>query len=106
MEQESQLINRPQKSLISGSSNIQRKGRLISSNIVHGSFQISSRNSHVDGESNDSKKNVDEELRVLLVPTPGAQMAKKALKTPDNNNRVKNPHKSNTMYKDSHMMAL
>jgi len=43
---------------------------------------------------------VDEELRVLSVPTPGA------LKTPDNNNRVKDPHKSNTMYKDSHMMAL
>jgi putative Mn2+ efflux pump MntP len=43
-----------------------------------------------------------EESRILT--TLGAWMAKKALKTPDNNNE--DPHKSSTMYKYSHMMAL
>jgi hypothetical protein len=61
------------------------KGRLKSSNIVHGSSQISSRNFHVNGESNDSKKNVDEESKVLLVIILKVRMVKKALKTPDNN---------------------
>jgi len=58
VEQESQLISGPQKSSISGSSNIPWKGRLRSSNIVDGSFQTSSRNPHVDDESSDSKKSV------------------------------------------------
>jgi hypothetical protein len=56
-----------------------------SSNIVHGSSQTSSRNFHVDGESNDSKKNVDEESKVLLVIIFKVRMAKKTFKTPDNN---------------------
>jgi hypothetical protein len=43
--------------------------------LVHGSFQTSSKNSHVDGESSDSKKNVDEQSRVPLVITPKARMA-------------------------------
>ncbi len=54
MEQESQLINGPQESSISGSSNIPWKGILRSSNIIHGSSQTSSRNCHVDDESSDS----------------------------------------------------
>jgi hypothetical protein len=53
VEQESQLISGPQEFSISGSSNIPWKGRLRSSNIVHGSSQTSSRNPHVDDESND-----------------------------------------------------
>ncbi len=61
VEQESQLINGPQESLISGSNNIPWKGRLISSNIVHGSFQTSFKNLHVDDEASDSKKSVGEE---------------------------------------------
>jgi hypothetical protein len=88
VEQESQLISGPQESLISGSSSTPRKGRLRSSNIIHGSSQTSSRNYHVNDESNDSEKSVDEESRILLVTTPRARMAKKALKTPDNNNGV------------------
>ncbi len=32
-----------------------------------------------------------EELIIILVITPGAQMAKKTLKTPDNNNGVRRP---------------
>jgi len=50
----------PQESSISGSSNTPWKGRLRSSNIIHGSFQTSSINSHVDGESSESKKNEGE----------------------------------------------
>ncbi len=57
-----------------------------SSNIVDGSSQTSSRNSHVDDESSDSEKNVGGESRIPLVTTPRARMAKKALKIPDNNN--------------------
>jgi hypothetical protein len=53
MEQESQLINGPQKSSINGSSNTPWKGRLRSSNIVCGSFQTSFKKFHVDGELND-----------------------------------------------------
>jgi hypothetical protein len=53
VEQESQLISGPQESSISGCSNIPWKGRLRSSNIVHGSFQTSSINPHVDDELND-----------------------------------------------------
>jgi hypothetical protein len=41
--------------------------QIRSSNIIHDSFQTSSKNSHVNGELSDSKKNVDEELRVPLV---------------------------------------
>jgi transposase InsO family protein len=41
VEQKSQLINGPQESSISGSSNTPWKGRLRSSNIVHGSSQTS-----------------------------------------------------------------
>jgi hypothetical protein len=91
VEQESQLISGPQESSINESSSIPWKGRLRSSNIVHGSSQTSSRNPHVDDELNDSEKNVGEELRIPLVTTPGAWMAKKALKTFDNNSGVQKP---------------
>jgi len=86
--QESQLISGPQESSISGFSSTPWKGRLISSNIVHGSSQTSSRNSHVDGESSDSEKNEGEESRIISVTSPGARMAKKVLKTPDNNSEI------------------
>jgi hypothetical protein len=85
VEKKSQLISGPQKSSISGSSSTPWKGRLISSNIVHGSSQTSFRNPHVDDESNDSEKSVGEESRIPSITTPGTRMAKKALKTPDNN---------------------
>jgi hypothetical protein len=49
VEQESQLINGPQESSISGSSSTPWKG-ILRSSIVHGRSQTSSRNSHVDGE--------------------------------------------------------
>jgi hypothetical protein len=88
VEQESQLISGPLKSTISGSSSTPWKGILRFSNIVHGSFQTSSRNSHVDDESSDSEKNVGEESRIPLVTTLGARMAKKVLKTPNNNSGV------------------
>ncbi len=88
VEQKSQLINGPQESSISGSSSTPWKGRLRSLNIVHGSFQTSSRNLHVDDESNDSEKCVGEESRITSVTTFGARMAKRTLKTPDNNNGV------------------
>jgi hypothetical protein len=78
----------PQKSSISGSNSTPWKGILKSSNIVHGSFQTSSRNFHVDGESSDIEKSVGEESKVLLIITPRAQMANKALKTLDNNNGI------------------
>jgi hypothetical protein len=89
VEQESQLIGGPQESSISGSSSIPWKGRLRSSNIVDGSSQTSFRNLRVNDESSDSEKSVGEESRILSVTTPGARMAKKALKTPDNNNGVR-----------------
>jgi hypothetical protein len=44
VEQESQLINEPQKFSINGSSSTPWKGRLRSSNIVHGSYQTSLKN--------------------------------------------------------------
>jgi hypothetical protein len=88
VEQESQLISGPQESSISGSSSTPWKGRLKSSNIVDGSSQTSSRNPHVDDESSDSKMNVDGKSRIPLVITSGAPMAKKALKTPANNNGI------------------
>jgi hypothetical protein len=97
VEQESQLISGPQESSISGSSTTPWKGRLRSSNIVDGSFQTSSINSHVDGESNDSEKSVGEESIIPLITTLGARMAKEALNTPNNNSgmqrstRVKYP---------------
>ncbi len=106
VEQESQLISEPQESSISGSSSTPWKKRLRSSNIIHGSSRISSKNSHVDGESNESKKSEGEESRITLVTTPGARMVKKALKTPDNSMKYEDPHESSTLYKDSHMMAL
>jgi len=56
VEQESQLISGPQESSISGSSSTPWKGRLRFSNIVHGSFQTSSKNPHVNDESNDLEK--------------------------------------------------
>ncbi len=59
-----------------------------SSNIIDGSFQTSSKNSHVDDESSDLEKSVGGESKIPSVTTPGAWMAKKALKTPDNNNGV------------------
>jgi len=88
VEQESQLISGPQESM-SGSSNTPWKGRLRSSNIVHGSSQTSSKNSHVDGESSDSEKSEGEESRITSVTTLRARMANKALKTPDNNSGVR-----------------
>jgi hypothetical protein len=97
VEQESQSISGPQKSSISGpqessisgSNNTPWKGRLKSSNIVHGSSQTSSKNLHVDDESSDLEKNVGEESRILSITTPEARMAKKALKTFNNNNGVR-----------------
>jgi hypothetical protein len=77
VEQESQLISGPQESSISGSSNTPWKGRLKSSNIVHGNCQTSSINFLLNGESNDSEKSVGEESRVLSITTPVAWMAKK-----------------------------
>jgi len=50
VEQGSQLISGLQASLISGFNSIPWKDILRFSNIVHGSFQTSSRNFHVDGE--------------------------------------------------------
>jgi hypothetical protein len=81
--------NSPQESSISGSSNIPWKGRLRSSNIVHGSSQTSSRNPHVDDESSDLEKSVSEESRIPSVTTPRVRMAKKGLKTPDNNSGLR-----------------
>ncbi len=89
VEQESQLISGPQDSSISGSNSTPWKGRLRSSNIVDGNPQTSSKNSHVDDESSDSEKSVGGESRIPSVTTPGARMAKKALKTFDNNNGVR-----------------
>jgi hypothetical protein len=89
VEQESQLISGPQESSISGSSSTPWKGKLRSSNIVDGSSQTSSIIFHVDDESSDSKKNVGEESRILSIITLGARMAKKALKTSDNDNGVR-----------------
>jgi len=83
VEQESQLINGPQ-----GSNSIPWKGRLRSSNIVDGNSQTSFRNLHVDDESSDSEKSVGEESRIPSITTPRARMAKKTLKTLDNNNGV------------------
>ncbi len=88
MEQESQLISGPQESSISGYNSTPWKGKLRSSNIINGSSQTSSKNLHVDDESNDSKKSVGEESRIPSVTIPEARMAKKALKTPNNNNGV------------------
>jgi len=88
VEQESQLISGPVESTINGSSSTPWKGRLRFSNIVHGSSQTSSRNFHVDDESSDSEKSVGEESRIPLVTTPGTRMAKKVLKTLNNNNGV------------------
>jgi hypothetical protein len=61
---------------------------LRSSKIVDGSSQISSRNSHVDDESSDSEKSVGGESKIPSITTPEARMAKKVLKTHDNNNGV------------------
>jgi hypothetical protein len=72
VEQESQLISGPQEFSISGSSSTPWKGRLRSSNIVHGSSQTSFRNLHVDDESSDSEKNVGEEPKILSITTPEA----------------------------------
>jgi hypothetical protein len=58
VEQKSKLISGPQESSISGSNNTPWKGRLRSSNIINGSSQTSSKNSHVDDESSDSEKSV------------------------------------------------
>jgi hypothetical protein len=88
VEQKSQLISGPQESSISGFSSTPWKRRLKSSNIIHDSFQISFKKFHVDGESNDSEKNVGEESTILSITILGAYMAKKTLKTPNNNNGV------------------
>jgi hypothetical protein len=88
VEQESQLISGLQESSISGSNSTPWKGRLRSLNIVDGSSQTSSRSPRVDDESSDSEKNVGEESKILSITTPGARMAKKALKTPDDNNGI------------------
>ncbi len=55
---------------------------------MHGSFQTSSKNLHVDPKSSDSQKSVSEESRVPSVTTPQVQIVKKTLKTPDNNNGI------------------
>jgi hypothetical protein len=88
VEQESQLISGPQKSSISGSSSIPWKRILRSSNIVDGSFQTSSINPHVDDELSDLEKSVGEESIIPSITIPRVWMAKKALKTPNNNNGV------------------
>jgi hypothetical protein len=88
VEQESQLISGPQEFSISGSNSTPWKARLRFSNIVDGSSQTSSRNPHVDDDSSDLEKNVVEESRIPSVITPRIRMAKKALKTPNNNNGV------------------
>jgi hypothetical protein len=50
---------------------------------------------------------VGEESKVPSVITFRAQMAKKVLKTPNNKTvKYKDPQESNTLHKDSHMMAL
>jgi hypothetical protein len=89
VEQESQLISGPQESSISGSNSTPWKGRLRSSNIVHGSSQTSSKNPRVDDESNDSEKSVGEESRIPSITIPGTQMDKKTLKTHDNKSGVR-----------------
>jgi hypothetical protein len=89
VKQESQLISGPQESSISESSRTPWKGRLRSSNIVHGNFQTSSKNPHVDDESSDSNKNVGEESKIPLIITHEAWMAKKALKTLNNNSGIR-----------------
>jgi hypothetical protein len=89
MEQESQLISGPQESLISGSSSTPWERRSRSSNIVDGSSQTLFKIPHVNDESSDSEKSVGEESKIHSVTTPGARMAKKALKTPNNNNGVR-----------------
>jgi hypothetical protein len=86
VEQESQLISGPQEFSINGSNSTPWKGRLRSSNIVDGGSQTSSINFHVNDESSDSEKSVGGESRIPSVTTLGARMAKKTLKTPDNNN--------------------
>ncbi len=88
VEHESQLISGPQESSINGSNSTPWKGRLGSSNIVDGSPQTSSRNYHVDDELSDSEMSVGEESRIPSITTLGARMAKKVLKTPNNNNGV------------------
>ncbi len=88
VEQESQLINGPQKSSINGSNSIPWKGRLRSFKHIHGSSQTSSRKYHVDGQLNDLEKSVGEESKVLSVTTPGAEMANKILKTLNNNSGI------------------
>jgi hypothetical protein len=51
--------------------------------------QTSSKNPHVNDESSLSQKSVGEELRITSITTPGAWMAKKALKTLDKNSGVR-----------------
>jgi hypothetical protein len=77
VKQESQLISGSQESSISGSSSIPWKGKLRSSNIVHGNSQTSSNFFHVDGESNDSHKSVGEESKDPSIITSRVRMAKK-----------------------------
>jgi len=89
VEKGSQLISGPQESSISGSNSTPWKGGLRSSNIVHGSSQTSFKNSHVDGELNDLEKNVGEKSRVPLVITLRVRIAKKTLKTFNNNSGVR-----------------
>jgi len=89
VEQESQLISGTQESSISGFSSTPWKGRLRFSNIVHGSSQTSSRSPHLDDESCDLEKNVGEESRIPSIITLRVRMAKKVLKTPNNNNGVR-----------------
>ncbi len=55
---------------------------------MHGSFQTSFRNSHVNAKLSDSKKSVGEESIVPLGTTLGVRMTKKTLKTYGNNNGV------------------
>jgi hypothetical protein len=89
VEQKSQLINGPQESSIGGFGNIPWKRKLKSSNIVHNSSQTSSKNPHVDDESNDSEESAGEESRISSIITLKVQMAKKTLKIPHNINGVR-----------------
>jgi len=89
VEQELQLISGPQESSLSGSSSTSWKGILRFSNIIHGSSQTSSRNLLVDDESSDSEKSVGEKSIIISITTLGARMAKKILKTLNNNSGVR-----------------
>jgi hypothetical protein len=61
---------------------------------------------HLNGESRDLEKSVGEESRIPSIPTPRDRMAKKALKTPDNNNAVRRSTRIKYLVQIFTMMAL